>query len=111
MRLAIIDALRRLAAGEQLLAPQEVIELLRLADQHRERDRAAEFALGQLTPREREVLQALAEGLTDKEIAQRLHVRTDTARNHMMRILGKLGVNSRLQALVFALRHGGVRLD
>ena len=107
----IIGAIRRLAAGEPLLRPQEVIELLRVADRHRERDREAEAALGRLTPREREVLQTLAEGLTDKEIAERLHLRPDTARNHMMKILGKLGVNSRLQALVFALRHGAVRLD
>ena len=107
---AIIDAIRRLAAGEQLLRPQEVIELLRLAGAHREQDREAQLALGRLTPREQEVLQALAEGLTDKEIAERLHMRPDTARNHMMRILAKLGVNSRLQALVFALRHGAVTL-
>ncbi len=106
----IIDAIRRLVAGEQLLPPQEVIELLRLAGQARERDREAQLALGRLTAREREVLQALAEGLTDKEIAERLHVSHDTARNHMVNILGKLGVNSRLQVLVFALRHGAVRL-
>ena len=67
--------------------------------------------MDRLTKREREVLQALAEGLGDKEIAQRLHISTETARTHMVNILGKLGVDSSLQALVFALRHGVVTLS
>ena len=67
--------------------------------------------LDRLTQREREVLQGLAEGLSDKEIGQRLYISGDTVRNHMARILSKLGVESRLQALVFALRHGVARLD
>ena len=106
----IIESLRRLATGEQLLPLNEVIALLRLAGEERERDREAQQALARLTVREREVLQALAEGLTDKEIAERLHVSHDTARSHMMNILSKLGVNSRLQALVFAIRHGVVNI-
>ncbi len=66
--------------------------------------------LARLTPREREVLQALAEGLNDKEIAQRLYISNETARTHMVRILRKLEVDSRLQALVFAVRHGAVTI-
>ncbi len=107
----IIGAIRRVAAGEQLLPPAEVVALLRLAGRGRESDREARAAISRLTAREREVLQALAEGLNDKEIAGRLSISADTARNHMMNILGKLGVNSRLQALIFAVRHGVVRLD
>jgi DNA-binding NarL/FixJ family response regulator len=107
----IVDAVRRLHAGESLLSPQETIALLRLATQHREQVREALVAASRLTPREREVLQALAEGLNDKEIAQRLYISTETARTHMVNILAKLGVESRLQALIFAVRHGLVTID
>ena len=107
---AIIDAIRRLHAGETLLTPQEVIGMLRLAMQRREENREAHVALARLTPREREVLQALADGLNDRDIARRLHIGTETVRTHMVNLLAKLGVESRLQALVFALRHGAVRL-
>lgn len=106
----IISAVRRLGAGEHLLSPREVSELLRLVGQQREQDRVAQQALARLTPREREVLQALADGLNDKEIALRLTISTETARSHMVNILGKLGVDSRLQALVFAVRHGAIKI-
>jgi DNA-binding NarL/FixJ family response regulator len=106
----ILDATRRLAAGETLLSPQELVELLRIAGQNREEEREARMSIGQITPREREVLQTLAEGLSNKEIAARLHMSVDTERTHMMNILNKLGVHSRLQALLFAARHGLVKL-
>ncbi|MDQ5854506.1 MAG: response regulator transcription factor [Chloroflexota bacterium] len=107
----IIGAARRVGAGEQLLVPREIIQMLHIAGEQREREREAKWALESLTRREREVLQALAHGLNDKEIAQRLRISVETARNHMAHILSKLGVESRLQALVFALRHGAVRLN
>ena len=106
----ILDATRRLAAGETLLSPQELMELLRLAGRSREEEREAQMSIDQITPREREVLQKLAEGLSNKEIADGLHMSVDTERTHMMNILNKLGVHSRLQALLFAARHGLVRL-
>lgn len=106
----ILDATRRLAAGETLLSPQELVEFLRIAGHSREQEREARMSLEQITPREREVLQTLAEGLSNKEIAARLHMSVDTERTHMMNILNKLGVHSRLQALLFAARHGLVKL-
>lgn len=106
----ILDALRRLAAGEQLMPPAEVLEMVRISVRQRERDRGARLALERLTARELEVLQALAEGLGDKEIAARLHVSAKTVRAHLTNMLNKLGVGSRLQALVFAARHGAVEL-
>ncbi len=106
----IIDDARRLGAGEQLLAPREIVQMLRALHEQRELDRDAQHALASLTERERDVLTVLADGLNDKEIAQRLQISVETARNHMARILNKLGVESRLQALVFALRHGAVRI-
>ncbi len=73
-----------------------------------EREHDSRAALARLTAREREVLQALTDRLSDKEIAARLHVAEKVVKSHMVSILGKLGVESRLQALVFALRHGAV---
>lgn len=106
----VVGAVRRLLAGESLLSTDEVVGLLRLAGRTRDRDRHAQRSVEQLTPREREVLQALAGGLSDKEIAEKLHVGVGTVRNHLVSIFGKLGVNSRLQALVFAVRQGVVEI-
>jgi DNA-binding NarL/FixJ family response regulator len=106
----IVAAVRRLHAGEQLLSQREVIEAVRLVSRQRREDREAELTIGKLTPREQEVLQALAEGLSDKEIAERLYVGIGTVRTHITSILTKLGVQSRLQALVFAVRHGIVKI-
>jgi DNA-binding NarL/FixJ family response regulator len=107
----VVAAIRRLEAGDHLLSPAETIELLRLVGQQRERDRAAQASTARLTRREHEVLQALAEGLHDREIGERLHVSTETVRTHMVNLLHKLGVDSRLQALVFAVRHGVVQIN
>jgi DNA-binding NarL/FixJ family response regulator len=107
----LVEAVRRLAAGEQLLSQQEVIGALRLLVRVRESNREAQLVIDRLTPREREVLQALAEGWSDKEIATRLHVGVGTVHSHVTNILSKLEVSSRLQALVFAVRHGVVTIE
>lgn len=106
----IVDAVRRLKAGEALLSPGDVIEMLRLVNRERQEELSARRAVERLTPREKEVLQALAEGLESREIAERLSVTVETERTHMVNILHKLGVHSRLQALVFAARHGVVQI-
>ncbi|MBA2443324.1 MAG: response regulator transcription factor [Rubrobacter sp.] len=106
----IVDAARRLRAGEALLSPNEVIEMLRMVSRKRQQERDAQISIEKLTRREREVLQALAGGLDSKEIARQLHITVETERTHMVNILTKLGVHSRLQALVFAARHGVVEI-
>ena len=106
----ILEAVRRLRAGELLLSLEEVVELLRLAGARREQEHEARQTIAQLTSREREVLKTLAEGLDGQEIAERLNISLRTERNHMAHILAKLGVNSRLQALVFAVRYGVVEI-
>jgi DNA-binding NarL/FixJ family response regulator len=105
----VMEDVRRLRTGETLLPLQEVVELVRFASSRRDREREERAALERLTPREIEVLKALAEGLDSKDIARRLHISPTTERNHMASILAKLKVHSRLQALVFALRHGIAR--
>jgi DNA-binding NarL/FixJ family response regulator len=106
----IIDATRRMGEGETLLSQDELLELLRLAGQNREEELEARASIEQITPREKEVLDCLAEGLSNKEIAAKLHMSVDTERTHMMNILSKLGVHSRIQALLFAARHGLVEI-
>lgn len=107
----IVDAARRLHAGEQLLSPAEVVEAMRFTGRRRQKEHEAQRMIESLTQREREVLQALAEGLGDREIADRLHVGIGTVRTHMVNILRKLEVASRLQALLFAARHDIVKID
>lgn len=108
---SIIEAVRRLGAGLPVFPPAQIVEMLRLANEERERAEEAKALLDRLTPREREVLSALAEGMSDKDIALRLHVSNKTVRVHMANILEKLGLESRLQALIFAVRHGLVDIS
>jgi DNA-binding NarL/FixJ family response regulator len=107
----VIEAVRRLHSGEQLLSLEDVFEALRLVDQERRKDREVWLSFEKLTDRELEVLQALSDGLSDREISERFHVGSATVRSHVTSILAKLGVASRLQALVLAVRHGLVKID
>jgi DNA-binding NarL/FixJ family response regulator len=106
----IVHAVRRVRAGEALLPLDEVVDLLRLAGERQRQEHDARQAIARLTPRELEVLQALAEGLDSQGVADRLFITLSTERNHVASILAKLGVHSQLQALVFALRHGVIEL-
>ena len=107
----VVDAVRRLKAGEALIPLEEVVELLRFASSRKDEDYEARQAIARLTPREREILQALGEGLDSHGIAEQLYISLRTERNHMTNILAKLRVHSRLQALIFAVRHGVVSLN
>src|SRR5919107_174884 len=106
----LVEAVRRLKAGERLMPLEEVVGLLRYAGRAREHEYEARQAIEKLTPREKEVLQALAEGLDSEGIAEKLHISGGTQRNHMSSILSKLGIHSQLQALVFAVRYGLVEI-
>ena len=106
----IVDAVRRLCAEGTLLSTGQLIELMGLAANQRERAAAARSAAERLTPQEKEILQGLGQGLGNKEIARRLGVAVDTERNYMATLLTKLGAHTRLQALVTAIRYGLVDL-
>ncbi|GID94173.1 response regulator [Amorphoplanes digitatis] len=103
----LFDAVRVVAAGEALLAPaitrRLVEEFARLRRQRRAPDGAG---LGALTPRETEVLCLIAEGLSNPEIAARLVVGEETVKTHVSRVLGKLGLRDRTQAVVVAYESG-----
>jgi DNA-binding NarL/FixJ family response regulator len=101
----VVDAVRRLRSGETLLPLDEVLDLLRFAKRQRQQEHVDREAIERLTAREREVLQALADGLDSQAIADRLHITIRTQRNHVANILAKLSVHSQLQALVFGLRY------
>lgn len=107
----ILAAVRRAAAGDALLSREEIVRLLRVARHQREQSHDVESALDSLSAREREVLQAVAEGLTDKEVAVRLHIAPATARKHVVNILAKLNCDSRLQAVILAARYGAVDIS
>jgi DNA-binding NarL/FixJ family response regulator len=106
----IVEAIRRLASGEVLIPPDEIIELLRLAAQKREEWSRQRLAVMKLTRRETEVLEALCEGLDSEGIARRLGVTVETERTHIVNILNKLKAHSRLEAVVIAVRHGVVEI-
>jgi two-component system response regulator DevR len=107
----LIDAVRRVHAGEKLLPLEKVVQLLRIAGYERERVRAAQTTFDRLTRREREVLQILADGLDDFESARQLNVSPETIKTHVSNIMRKLGVSSRLQALMFAARYSLVQFN
>lgn len=64
-----------------------------------------------ISKREKEVLALVAQGLTNKEIAARLIISENTARNHVSRILDKLGLTRRSEAATFAAQHGLLNID
>ncbi|HEX2741776.1 MAG TPA: PAS domain S-box protein [Rubrobacter sp.] len=106
----VADAVKRLRSGETLMPLEEVVDLLRFAGARRDEEHEARQAISRLTERELEVLSLLAEGLEAQEISSRLHISAKTERNHVASILFKLGVHSRLQAVIFAWRHGLVEI-
>ena len=103
-RADLLSAIRAVASGQSLLDPsvtRKVMErLVKLTA--KEEQRATE----DLSSREAEVLALVAKGLTNKEIAESLVISENTARNHVSRILEKLGLSRRSEAAVFAAQHG-----
>ena len=99
----LFDAVRVIAAGDALLAPSVTRRLIgEFARQPPRGEPAPASALSALTPRETEVLRLIAEGLSNPEIAARLVVTEETVKTHVSRILGKLGLRDRTQAVVMA---------
>lgn len=101
----ILNAIRVVAAGDSLLAPEVTRAVI---EELARRPPRAELAarLETLTPREREVLDLIARGLSNGEIAARLVVGEGTVKTHVAHILAKLGVRDRVQAVVFAFDAG-----
>jgi DNA-binding NarL/FixJ family response regulator len=101
----VVDAVRRARAGEPVFSAEDLSKLVR----HLRGDTTPVGA--DLTTRELEVLQLLAEGVTTEALSERLYISKHTARSHVRNILAKLGAHSKLEAVAVAARAGIVSLD
>lgn len=101
----VIDAVHAVARGEALISPVVTRRLLeRFVDALP--TRVGDPRLEELTPREHDVLLEIAAGRSNADIASRLHLEESTVKGHVRRMLAKLGLNSRVQAVVFAYETG-----
>jgi DNA-binding NarL/FixJ family response regulator len=105
----VVTAIRAVHAGDAVLAhstTRRLLDRIREDDGVRQPDPAA---VAHLTDRERDVLQEIAEGYTNPEIARRLYVSEATVKTHVGHVLAKLGLRDRVQIVIFAYDHGLVR--
>jgi DNA-binding NarL/FixJ family response regulator len=107
----LIAAVRVVASGEAVVAPRVTRRLIeRFIGEEQEPARLSPSAFEVLTAREREVLTLIARGLANAEIAQRLFLSEGTVKTHVSRVLAKLGLRDRLQAVILAYEGGLVRV-
>jgi DNA-binding NarL/FixJ family response regulator len=102
----LISAVHTVAAGDALLSPSVTRRVLQRMAQQPNPEYATGAGLDELTPREREVLTHIARGLSNREIAAVLIVEESTIRTHVKRILMKLGLRDRIQAVIFVYENG-----
>jgi DNA-binding NarL/FixJ family response regulator len=102
----LLNGIRVIAAGEALLAPAITRRLVGRFGERVRPAAPAQDALSLLTPRETEVLRLIAEGLSNPEIADAMVVSRETVKTHVSRVLTKLDLRDRVQAVVFAHRNG-----
>jgi DNA-binding NarL/FixJ family response regulator len=105
----LVAAVRIVAAGDALLAPAVTRSVVEEFVRAPAAQPAEAPALGELTPREREVLDLLARGLSNPEICSELVISEATTKTHVARILQKLDLRDRVQAVIFAYESGLVR--
>jgi DNA-binding NarL/FixJ family response regulator len=98
----LIAAVRTIAAGDSLLSPSVTRRVIDRMAKQPTPELADRTRLEELTPREREVFDLLARGLSNREIAAELVVEESTIRTHVKRILMKLGLRDRVQVVIFA---------
>ena len=102
----LIAAVHTVGAGESLLSPSVTRRVIDRMAQQPTPDLADQAKLDELTPREREVLELVAGGLSNREIAKRLVIEEATVRSHIRRILMKLDLRDRVQIVIFAYESG-----
>lgn len=107
----LLRVIHRAAAGEMVLPAGQLEATLRRLRQARRGAREADLLTEELTSREVEILQAFADGLSTQEVADRLFLSTHTVKAHTGSILRKLGCRSKLEAVLFGLRHRLVELS
>jgi RNA polymerase sigma factor (sigma-70 family) len=102
----LIEAIHTVASGDALLSPSITRKVIDRATSRPQVDRVNESALERLTPREREVLELIARGMSNAEIAEALVVEETTVKTHVKRVLQKLRLRDRVQAVIFAYESG-----
>jgi DNA-binding NarL/FixJ family response regulator len=105
----LADAIRTVSSGNALLAPQITRRLIEDYVARPRQGATSDVTFDRLTARETEVLMLMASGLSNAEIAARLYLSEPTVKTHVTRVLGKLRVRDRLQAVVLAYESGLVR--
>jgi DNA-binding NarL/FixJ family response regulator len=95
-----------IAGGDSLLSPSVTSRVIERAAQQPEPDGGADARLEELTSREREVLDLVARGLSNGEIAVELVIEESTVKTHVKRVLAKLEARDRVQAVIFAYEAG-----
>jgi DNA-binding NarL/FixJ family response regulator len=102
----LIAAIHTIAAGDSLLSPSVTSRVIERTARRPAPDADRDARLAELTPREREVLDLLAQGLSNAEIAAALVIEESTVKTHVKRVLVKLAVRDRVQAVIFAYESG-----
>ena len=102
----LVAAIHTVAEGEALLSPSVTRRLIDRVSTHPLMSGEADPRLAELTPREREVLELIAQGLSNAEIADALVVERTTVKTHVKRVLMKLGARDRVQAVILAYEWG-----
>jgi DNA-binding NarL/FixJ family response regulator len=105
----LLSAIHTVAAGEALLSPSVTRTVIERMAEQPPPDAGAHDRLGHLTPREREVLALMARGLSNSEIASQLVLEETTVKTHVRRVLMKLHLRDRVQAVIFAYESGLTR--
>ncbi|KNE83988.1 MULTISPECIES: response regulator [Streptomyces] len=100
--LDLVSAVRTVASGQSMLDPATTARLMTSLRGEDDEAAARDEVLADLSPREREILGLIGEGLTNREIGRRLYLSEKTVKNHISRLLAKLGVERRIQAAVLA---------
>jgi two-component system, NarL family, response regulator LiaR len=104
----VLAAARAAAEGEVLIDPATLTRLLHQVAREREQQRDAQMLLTELTEREQQILDLLAQGRRNDDIASELLISPQTVQTHVRNILAKLRVHSKLEAVAFAVKHGAI---
>jgi two-component system response regulator DevR len=98
----LVSAVRTVASGQSMLDPATTARLMRTLRSDPAEPSAVPSELASLSPRERDILALIGDGLTNREIGRKLYLSEKTVKNHISRLLAKLGVQRRVQAAVIA---------
>jgi DNA-binding NarL/FixJ family response regulator len=106
----LLDVIRKAAVGDMVMPSEQLSQILARLQEQKRGASEADRRLSDLTSRELQVLQSMADGKATQDIAQDLFISPSTVQTHVKNILWKLGVHSKLEAVTYAVRHGMVHI-